>query len=349
MTRANNNPLKCLIWDLDCTIWDGILSESDNIRLKNAAKNLIITLDNRGILNAIVSRNNFQKAKEKLEEYGLWEYFVCPQIGWEDKHLYVHEIIQQLNLAPTAFGYIDDQPFERELVHHHFPEIRIFNENQLQDIADAEYAQPKFITNETCKRRIFYQLEEKRKSYVKEFHKDQMEFLRALNLKCTISPASIDDLKRAEELTIRTHQLNSTGFTYSYDDLLALIYSTHHELYVAKLSDKFGEYGTIGLLLLEKAKAAMNLKLLIVSCRVLSRNVGQVLMQFVIKRAQDEHLQLMADFIENDFNRKMYISYKFSGFDELEKNGNHIILQYEGPAIADYPDYIEVIENGQYK
>lgn len=346
MTMTNNNPLKCLIWDLDCTIWDGILSEGDDVKLRAEARNLIITLDQRGILNSIVSRNDYQKAKEKLESFGLWEYFVCPQIGWEDKHLNVHEIIQQLNLAPNAFGYIDDQPFERDLVHHHFPEIRIFNENQLQEIELAEYAKPKFITNETNKRRAYYQIEQKRKKYEKEFHKDQMEFLKALDLKCHISPATIDDLKRAEELTIRTHQLNSTGFTYSYDDLLALIHSSHHELYVAKLSDKFGDYGTIGLLLLEKSHKTLNLKLLIVSCRVLSRNVGQVLMQFAIKRAQDEHLQLMADFIENDFNRKMYISYKFAGFDELKRNGNHILLQYEGPVVSNYPDYIDVLENG---
>ena len=342
----NETPLKCLIWDLDCTVWEGILSENDDIVLKQKAKELILTLDQRGILNAIVSRNDFSASKRKLEQFGIWEYFVCSKIGWDDKHIYVNQIISELNLAPNAFGFIDDQPFERELIRYHFPEIRIFNEDAMDEIINAKYAYPKFITNETGKRRTFYQTEEKRKSYEKEFDNDQMKFLQALNLKCTIQLASIEDLERAEELTVRTHQLNSTGITYSYDELLSLMSSKNHELYVAKLSDKFGEYGTIGLMLLEKHEDKLNLKLLIVSCRVLSRNVGQVLLQFAIDRAKNEKLRLLADFIETEYNRKMYISYKFSGFEELERNENKITLQYEGPEDPRYPAYFEVIKNG---
>ena len=74
--------IKCVVWDLDNTLWEGILQEGDNIVLKEEAAAVIKELDKRGILQSVSSKNDYESAKEKLEEFGLWEYFIYPQINW---------------------------------------------------------------------------------------------------------------------------------------------------------------------------------------------------------------------------------------------------------------------------
>src|SRR5205085_10443873 len=133
-----------------------------------------------------------------------------------------------------------------------------------------------------------------------EFIGPQEEFLASLKMKLTIAPAGEDDLQRAEELTVRTHQLNTTGYTYSYEELNAFRQSPAHKLLISSLEDKFGTYGTIGLALVERGAEVWRIKLLLMSCRVTSRGVGTIMMNYIMRQAKQANARLQADFISND-------------------------------------------------
>lgn len=112
------------------------------------------------------------------------------------------------------------------------------------------------------------------------------EFLTTLKMMLTIAPASVEELKRAEELTVRTHQLNTTGYTYSYEELDQFRQSDRHLLLIAGLDDKYGTYGKIGVILVECFEAVWTIKLLLMSCRVMSRGVGSVVINHIRNEAR---------------------------------------------------------------
>lgn len=116
-----------------------------------------------------------------------------------------------------------------------------------------------------------YRADQVRAGVEREYSGPKEDFLATLDMRFTIARATGEDLRRAAELTVRTSQLNTTGYTYSYEELDAFRESPGHELLVARLADRYGPYGTIGLVLVERGRDAWRIKLLLMSCRVMSR------------------------------------------------------------------------------
>ena len=106
--------IKCVIWDLDNTIWDGTLLEDSSVSLKPRIGEVLEELDRRGILHSIASRNDYDQAMAKLQEFGIADYFLYPEIRWDAKSLSVRLIQEHLNIAYDTLLFIDDQPFERD-------------------------------------------------------------------------------------------------------------------------------------------------------------------------------------------------------------------------------------------
>ncbi|CAG0937723.1 methoxymalonate biosynthesis protein [Thermoflexales bacterium] len=340
--KAEKQSIKCVVWDLDNTLWEGILLEDDAVTLRAGVREILQELDRRGILNAIASRNDADLALSKLEEFGLKEYFLYPEINWNAKSASVAAISQSLNIGLDTFAFIDDQPFEREEVAFVHPQVLCIDAADLGQLLDLPRMRPRFITAESQLRRQMYQSDIVRARAEAEFTGSNEEFLSKLNMVFTIKLAEESDLKRAEELTIRTHQLNTTGYTYSYDELDRFRHSDDHWLLVASLDDKFGTYGTIGLALVEKGRAAWTVKLLLMSCRVMSRGVGTIMIGYIMSKAKQANVPLRAHFIPNGRNRMMYVTYKFGGFKEVEKNGDLAILENDLSQIQAFPDYVQV-------
>ena len=200
---------------------------------------------------------------------------------------------------------------------------------------------PKFITEDTKNRRKMYIADSKRKQEEQEFTGDNTEFLKSLGMKLTISPVTEHDLQRAYELTVRTHQLNSTGYTYSYEELQSFINSEDHIFLIAQLTDKFGDYGKIGLILVENTDV-LRIKLLLMSCRVMSRGVGSAILIYLAKLKEKLNKPMFAEFKTTDRNRIMYITYKIMGFDEIEDNDGDVLLEYTSEESKEFPSYFEV-------
>lgn len=334
--------IKCVVWDLDNTLWEGILGEGDHIALKEDVVEVIKELDKRGILQSISSKNDYESAKEKLKEFGIWEYFIYPQINWNPKSEAIEAIAKSINIGIDTFAFVDDQEFEREEVSYSHKNVLCINAVQIKKILSMDCMMPKYITSESKKRREMYSNDITRNNVEKEFNGTKEEFLSSLHMTFCISKAQESDLQRAEELTVRTHQLNSTGYVYSYDELKACIKDEKYDVLVTRLDDKYGTYGTIGLALIEKNEKIWEVKLLLMSCRVMSRGVGNILLNYICNEAKKAGVRLQAQFVPTDKNRIMYITYKFNGFKEVKKT-DLTVFEADTDYKRKIPEYVELV------
>ena len=332
--------IKCVVWDLDNTLWDGVLLEDDDVTLRPAAVEAIRALDERGILHSIASRNDHATAMEKLERFGLAEYFLHPQIGWNAKSESVAAIATALNIGVDTFAFVDDQPFEREEVAFVHPKVLCVDAQDVAELMTAPEFVPAQVTRDARARREMYRSSLRRDEAEREWDGSGNEFLATLGMVFTISDATDADLPRAHELTVRTNQLNSTGVTYSLSDLEAYARSSDHRVLMAELDDKFGAYGRIGLALIECGAEVWTLKLLLMSCRVMSRGVGTVLLNHIMRLARDHGVRLRAEFRKTDRNRAMFVTYRLAGFREVEADGDIKFLESDLAEIQPAPGHL---------
>jgi len=334
--------VKCLVWDLDNTLWDGVLLEDDEVGLRDEAVETIRTLDERGILHSIASKNDHETAMAELERLGLEEYFLYPQISWSSKVESLETIAETLNIGIDALAFVDDRAVEREEVRHSLPMVRCYEAGGVSELVDDEAFNPEFVTDESRMRRKMYRARAERQEVEQEFTGPKESFLETLGMELTISRASRKDLQRAEELTVRTNQLNTTGYTYSYEELDDVRHSDDHDLWVAELDDKFGTYGKIGLALVERGEEAWTIKLFLLSCRVMNRGVGTILLSHLLRTAKAAGNRMRAEFVPNGRNRRMRITYAFAGFEEVDSDGETVVLEHDLSEIQSFPEYTEV-------
>ncbi|MFI6151932.1 HAD-IIIC family phosphatase [Kitasatospora sp. NPDC051170] len=306
--------VKCLVWDLDNTLWQGTLSEDEEVVLPESVREVVLALDARGILQAVASKNDHDHAWGKLEKLGISEYFVLPHIGWGPKSESVRSIADGLAFAPRTIAFIDDQPAERAEVAYHLPDVRCYSADQVASLASLPEFSPPVSTVDSRRRRRMYQAGFRREAERAGFTGPDEDFLRSLDLVMTIGRATDEELTRVEELTLRTSQMNATGVHYPDAALRALMSDPEHEVLVVTMADRFGPHGAVGVLLLEKRPEVWRLKLLATSCRVVSFGAGAAILRWLIDQAASAGVHLAADFRATDRNRMMEVAYRFAGF-----------------------------------
>lgn len=273
--------VKCIVWDLDNTIWNGVLIE-DKIDVRTEIIQTIKDLDSRGIINSIVSKNDFVQAKTKLNELGLWEYFVYPKINWNQKSQNLKLLIQELNIGEDAVIFIDDNPFEREEVKSFMPSIRVYDENYFP--TNLEHIVKDLpITDDASNRRKRYQIEEKRMVEANKFGLDFISFLHDCELVLTLTkPTRPEHYLRIKELLDRTNQLNLSTNRYLDDEFNTLIENRETCKIQFKVKDKFGDYGTVGFIHFKLEQESLKIIDLVISCRVVQKMVEKSLFSFLI-------------------------------------------------------------------
>jgi FkbH-like protein len=337
---------KCVVWDLDDTLWRGTLTAGDDIVLDPQILETIRTLDERGILQSIASKNNHDDAMLKLEELGIAEYFLYPQINWNSKSSSITEIQKKLNIGLDTFVFVDDQEFERDEVAYVHPVVETIDAADRFALPTLPRLSPAVITDDARRRRLMYQQDARRDDSERAFEGPREDFLRGLGMVLTVSQAVEDDLLRLEELTQRTSQLNSTGIPYSHDELAKLISDAGHDLWVCGLTDRYGSYGKIGMALVETTDDEWTIALLLMSCRTVSKGVGTVLLQFLVKEAAARGVRLFARFRRTDRNRQMLLTYQLGNFGVASQDGSDYLFENDLTIVRDYPDHVKVEIDG---
>lgn len=214
--------IKCVVWDLDDTLWNGVLLENDALTLRPGVRELIEDLDRRGVLLSVASKNEPRRALAKLAEFGLQEYFLYPEISWKPKSEMLREIARRLGIGLDSLLFVDDSAFERAEVADAVPQVRRLDAADLDQLP-GHPALPESVSAEARRRRQLYREAQSRQSYEESYAGPRVAFLRSLEMKLQLAPATSEDLLRAAELTQRTHQLNTTGLTFSVEELSALL------------------------------------------------------------------------------------------------------------------------------
>lgn len=340
---APGKSVKLVVWDLDNTIWNGVLLEDKVLALRSGILELVEGFDRFGVLQSIASRNDPAPAKLYLQRLGIEDYFLAPQISWSNKSASIGAIAKALNVGLDTVLFIDDQPFELEEVAHVHPQVRTLNAAELDGLLDDPHIQPSVVTQDARRRRAMYLEDEARRRSEDEFTGPSDEFMLTLGMELGIALASRDDLDRAEELTLRTNQLNSTGSSFSRVELDSFIESERHELIIVSLKDRFGDYGKIGLALIESITAGWNLKLLLVSCRVLSRGIGTIVLNYLTARANIEGVRLQVEFCETGRNRAMKLALMMAGFQNSGSQDGTFFFVRQAIPIPPCPSHIKLV------
>jgi len=274
--------IKCVVWDLDNTLWDGILVEDGprKLKLKPGITDVIRTLDARGILHSVASKNNPDEAMQVLKQFQINEYFLCPQISWQPKSESVHAIARQLNIGMDSLLFVDDSQFELEQVKAVCPEVRVLNALHYRDLVEMKECQVP-VTAESKQRRKMYQVEAERQDMAEEFGNDYMAFLRHCQIQLSIHPMTEENLDRVHELTQRTNQMNFSGSRYDRDVLRDILETPHLDTYVLSCEDRFGSYGVVGFSIVDSREPRMTD--LMFSCRIQSKRVEHAFLAYVIK------------------------------------------------------------------
>ena len=272
--------VKCVVWDLDNTLWNGTLIETDDpktLTLKPGVRELMEALDHRGIVQSVASKNDYAAAMAVLEQLGIADYFLYPQIHWNPKSGSVERIAKSLNIGIDSLALIDDSAFERNQVASEWPQVRTYDVTEIGDLLNRpEFDVP--ATEESRNRRAMYRAEEKRNTLMNAERTDIADFIRKCNLKLHVfTPTTEDEKLRCYELVVRTNQLNMSGVKYTSEEFETVLTRSGHKNFAFSCTDDFGEYGIVGFGQYRVEDDTMVFTEFAMSCRVAGKFVESAL------------------------------------------------------------------------
>jgi len=351
---------KCLVLDLDNTLWGGILGEDgvEGVQLSGdypgKAYHLwqegLKELKEQGIILCINSKNNMEDVDtlwEKREDMVLQkDDFSAMRINWQDKATNLQELANELNIGLDAMVFVDDNPSERELIKQSLPMVSVpdwvnqpYELPLLYQYLVQNYFQVYSVTAEDLKKTEQYKQNAQR-AQAKASFADMDAYLQSLDMHLTIERLTLDDgakIARAAQMTQKTNQFNLTTRRYIESDIQQFIQTG--QVWILSVKDKFGDNGISGLMIIDE-KAVVDT--LLMSCRVLGRGIEIAFVKHVMTELRNQGVKSLTGlYIPTEKNgqvKDFWSSIRFSTT-EIMKDGRKayaIDLEYADTNIKDY-------------
>lgn len=296
---------KCIVLDLDNTLWGGVIGEDgmEGIALSMkepgasfiAFQQALKDMYDRGIILAINSQNNPEDALEVIRTHPNMilkeSNFAAARMNWDDKVQNMKELAAELNIGLDSMVFFDDSPTNRAAIRSFLPEVEVPEINDPQLYAKVLHSLPYFptsaMTDEDKMRGNMYVTERLRMEAEKNFEKRE-DFLQSLGLELVVSKNNTDALARLSQLTEKTNQFNTNKCPLSPDEVASRMNNKKSEVFQAQLTDRFGDHGIIALALVKKDSDNWHIDQMLMSCRVFGRDVEHALLSAIASAAQKE-------------------------------------------------------------
>ena len=340
---------KCIVLDLDNTLWGGIIGEDGFDRIDLSLKppgmafmefqRVLLALYQRGVILAINSRNNEDEALRAIRDHPFMvlreEHFATMKINWSDKISNMKEIAQELNIGLDSIVYFDDDPINRELMSKAIPQIKTIDlpddpslyASTLMQINDFNTL---VMTNEDRKRGEMYRQEHKR-TELKRSSSNLEDFLKQLEIRVTMKKANNFTIPRIAQLTLKTNQFNLTTRRYQEEDVETLAQDHTKLIGCAQTQDKFGDNGITGVYIVNKNHVDKEwfIDTFLLSCRVMGRGIEDAMMGYILGKAKEEGvIKVKAEFIPTKKNKPCEQLLPNFGF---KKEGEQWVYTYNVP------------------
>lgn len=336
--------VKCVAWDLDNTLWHGVIGDAGlhGVTPNREMVELIHRLDERGVLQTIVSKNHYETAWPKIEQLGLADYFLFPAIHWGPKSHSLQQIAGQLNINVDAFAVIDDSAFERHEISTALPQVRVFDPADGPSIiSGAEF--DLLISDESRGRRLKYLAEAQRQRIHQTFRGDYDLFLKSCNMILQIRHPGASDQTRCVELLQRSNQFNLSGRRYTTEEFHALLSSAEHDCYCFEVADDFGGYGIVGFAAFQINDDVPVLVDFVLSCRVAQKMVELTFIRWYAARQQQHgRQQLQARLRVTSRNAPLRDVLAQLGFECIVSEQDRQLLELRFEGVVEPPDVITI-------
>jgi FkbH-like protein len=286
IAALNRPPVKVISLDCDDTLWRGICGEIGPLAVeidesRKALQRFVLDQQRAGLLVCLCSRNNeedvFAVFDQRADMLLKREHVLAWRINWRAKSENLRSLAAELQLGLDSFVHFDDDPIACAELRANCPDVLTLQPpNEVEEIrrflAHVWAFDRLAVTDEDRSRTIFYQ-EDRRRDEALQQASSFADFIAGLDLAATIAPLAKHELARAAQLTVRTNQFNCTTIRRSEQDLRALLDAGTLEALAVRLSDRFGDYGLVGLMLFRDGEYALEVDTFLLSCRALGRGV----------------------------------------------------------------------------
>lgn len=331
---------KVLVLDCDNTLWKGIIGEDGFKSIQMSAhdkegliyheiQQLALTLQKRGVLLALCSKNNPADVDEVLQNHKDMvlkdEYFTIKKVNWNDKVSNLKSIAKELNLGTDSLVFVDDSDFEINLIKEQMPEVEtlqvpknIFDyPSQLRDLMNMFYSGN--ITQEDLKRAEMYKQQLSRNVEKQQFNSLD-EYIGQLDIIVDVFLNDVDTIARVSQMTQKTNQFNLTTKRYTETEIESFMNNPTSDVFAFNVRDKFGDNGITALCILNYSGNIADIDSFLMSCRIIGRNVEFKIMECLFEHCKKNGIKIVnTQFIKTAKNDQVYDFYDKAGFEVVNK------------------------------
>lgn len=355
---------KCIVLDLDNTLWGGIIGEDglEGIKLGPTSEGrpywefqkYLLSLFQRGIILAVNSKNNPEDALAAIREHPYMvlkeENFAATKINWNDKISNIRTIAEEINIGLESLVYFDDDKMNRMMIREALPEVLVVDLPEdpslyVKTLMEMNDFNVFSITEEDKKKGRMYAQQRNRRE-LQQSSSDITDYLRALEMVVTIKKDDLTSVPRIAQLTQKTNQFNMTTRRYSEKETEGFARDDRHMVVSAKVEDKFGDSGLTGLAIVEKGADQWRVDTFLMSCRVIGRGVEDAIMAYVVEEAKKGNARtLLGEFISTRKNVPAKGFFEEKGFRLLKEDNGKEIWEFDLKTGYEFPEYLKVVRD----
>lgn len=350
---------KCLVVDLDETLWGGVLSEDgpDGIELAGsrrgeafqAFQRVVRQLGSQGVLLAAASKNELQPVLRVLTDHPdmtLREAdFVRVAASWEPKYRTLADLAEDLNLGLDAFVFVDDSAHECGVVRTELPQVavvRLADEpaTHIERLLADDWFGVRELTESDRERTTRYRAEARRADFRKSFAAVE-NYLADLDVRAQLEPVGEREVARVSQLTLRTNQFNLTTRRMQPGEVRAAAAAPGSSVLAISASDRFGDSGIVGAIVLRRVDDRLHVENFLLSCRVFGREIERACLSAVLRHARETGATaVVGHYQPTPKNAKFAAFYPSNGFVPAPGEGSSGVFVHDLAEIPAPPAHV---------